>query len=458
MPQYDAIIIGAGQAGFPLAGYLAAQVGWKTALIEANKLGGTCVNTGCTPTKTMIASARVAYLARKAADYGISTGPVTVDLKKVLARKEARVEASRRGLENWLHNLPNLDVIYGFAEFEDAHTIRVNDELLTAERIFINTGTRFFAPPIDGLDAVQYLTNDDLLNLEAVPEHLVIIGGSYIGLEFAQMFRRFGSEVTIVETLPRLIAREDADVSEAVQTILENEGIRVYTHSACVRVEPRGDQIAVQMACADAENKEVVGTHLLIAAGRKPNSNIGLEKAGVQVDERGYIQVNNRLETNVAGIWALGDVNGRGAFTHTSYNDYEILVDVLFGEGRRNLNDRFVTYGLFIDPPLGRVGMTEAQARSAGYEVLVGKKPMSHIGRALERGETQGFMKFLIDAKTKRFLGASIIGIGGDEIISGITNIMYADAPYTVIQNAVHIHPTVAELIPTTLGSLTPLD
>lgn len=458
MTKYDAIIIGAGQAGFPLAGYLADTIGWKTALIEADKLGGTCVNVGCTPTKTMHASARVAYLARKAAEYGVITGPVKVDLKAVMGRKDKRVNGARSGLENWLHNLPNLDVIYGRGEFEDSHTVRVNGNLLNAEHIFINTGTRTAIPPITGLDTVEYLTSDTLLEVGEVPEHLVIVGGSYVGLEFAQMFRRFGSQVTIVEMLPRLIPREDLDVSEAVQSILENEGITVHTSSTCIHVEKRGNHIAVTMSCPDSENREVVGTHLLVAAGRKPNSDIGLDRAGIERDERCYIKVNNRLETNVPGIWALGDVNGRGAFTHTSYNDYEIIVDILFGSDARRLDDRFLTYGLFIDPPLGRVGMTETQARDAGYEVLVGKKPMSHIGRALERGETQGFMKFLVDAKTERFLGAAILGIGGDEIISGITNMMYADAPYTVIQNATHIHPTVAELIPTTLSKLQPLD
>lgn len=455
MKSYDAIIIGAGQAGFPLAGYLASEVGWKTALIEAQQLGGTCVNWGCTPTKTIIASARVAYLARQAARYGVMTGPVTIDLNQVMARKAERVNSSRQGLENWLHNLPNLEVIYGYAEFESPHRLRVNDELLESSRIFINTGTSPASPPIQGLETVPYLTSNDMLALKEVPQHLVVIGGSYIGLEFAQAFRRFGSEVTIVEMQSHLISREDPDVSEAVQAILENEGITVRTNSSCIQVTPHGDQIMVQMDCADSN--QVVGSHVLVATGRKPNSNIGLDKAGILSDGRGYITVNSQLETNVEGVWALGDVNGRGAFTHTSYNDYEIVVDILFGTNTRRLDDRFVTYGLFTDPPLGRVGLTEAQAKAAGYQVLVGKKPMSHIGRALERGETQGFMKFLIDAQTNRFLGAAILGIGGDEIISGITNMMYADAPYTVVQKSIHIHPTVAELIPTTLATLTPL-
>jgi pyruvate/2-oxoglutarate dehydrogenase complex dihydrolipoamide dehydrogenase (E3) component len=457
MTTYDAIIIGAGQAGFPLAGHLASQQGWRTALIEADQLGGTCVNYGCTPTKTLVASARVAYMARRAAEYGVHTGPITIDLKQVMARKDERVNASRGGLENWLHNLPNLDVIYGRAELVAGPQVQVNGQRLQAPRIFINTGTRSSTPAIEGLAEVPFLTNNQMLQLETVPPHLVVIGGSYIGLEFAQAFRRFGSQVTIIETQDRLIAREDRDVSEAVQAILEGEGIAIHTKSTCIRVENHPSGIAVKLDCGESGAKEVIGSHLLVSTGRQPNSDLGLETVGVMTDQRGYITVNDRLETNIPGIWALGDVNGRGAFTHTSYNDYEILVNTLFGGNTRRLEQRFPTYGLFIDPPLGRVGMTEAQALAAGHQVLVGKKPMSHIGRALERGETQGFMKFLVDASTQRFLGAAILGSGGDEIISGITNMMYADAPYTVIRDAVHVHPTIAELIPTTLADLKPL-
>lgn len=453
MKHYDAIIIGAGQSGWPLAGHLPGA-GWRTALIEADVMGGTCVNYGCTPTKTVIASAHAIHQARRGAELGFSTGPITVDMRKVKERAQQRVLENRQGLEGWLHHLDNLDVIYGRAEFESSNTVRVNGEVLQADHIIINTGTRPAIPPVQGLETVEYMTNREILNLDTVPEHLIVIGGSYIGLEFAQAFRRFGSEVTIVEMMPRLIIREDEDVSEAVRGIMEREGITVHTNSECIAVEKHGEHIVVGMDCEGVGHKEIVGSHLLIATGRKPNSDIGLDKAGVHVDERDYIVVDDRLETNVPGIWATGDVNGRGAFTHTSYNDYEILADVLVGTDTRRVSDRIMTYGLFIDPPLGRVGMTARQARESGREILVAKKPMSSVGRAIDKGETQGFMKFLVDAQTRRFLGAAVLGVGGDEIIASVTNLMAADAPYTVFKNAVHIHPTVTELIPTTLGDL----
>lgn len=456
MKHYDVIIIGAGQSGWPLAGHLPGA-GWKTALIESDVMGGTCVNYGCTPTKTVIASAHAVHQARRGAELGFSTGPIAVDMRKVKERALQRVLENRHGLENWLHNLDNLDVIYGRAVFESSNTVRVNGEVLQADHIIINTGTRPAIPPIQGLETVEYMTNREILNLDTVPEHLIVIGGSYIGLEFAQAFRRFGSEVTIVEMMPRLIMREDEDVSEAVYGIMEREGITVHTNSECIAVEKRGEQIVVGMDCEGVGHKEIAGTHLLIATGRKPNSDIGLEKAGVHVDERGYIMVNDRLVTNVPGIWATGDINGRGAFTHTSYNDYEILADILVGSDTRRVSDRIMTYGLFIDPPLGRVGMTEKQARDSGREVLIAVKPMCSVGRAIDKGETQGFMKFLVDAQTQRFLGAAVLGIGGDEIVASVTNLMAADAPYTVFKNAVHIHPTVTELIPTTLGDLKPV-
>lgn len=456
MKRYDAIIIGAGQSGWPLAGHLAGA-GWTTALIEADVIGGTCVNYGCTPTKTLIASAHAIHHARRGAEMGFSTGPVTVDMRVVQARVQQRVRDSRQGLEKWLHNLNNLDVIYDRAEFEGPHAVRVNGETLQADHIIINTGTRPAIAPIQELETVEYMTSREMLALDYAPEHLVIIGGSYIGLEFAQAFRRFGSEVTIVEMKPRLITREDEDVSEAIRGIMEREGIAVHTHSECIAVERRGEHIAIAMDCEGEGRKEVAGTHLLVATGRKPNSDIGLEKAGVRVDERGHITVDDRLETNVPGIWATGDVNGRGAFTHTSYNDFEILADVLTGSDTRRVSDRIITYALFIDPPLGRVGMTEAQARDSGHDVLVATKPMDSVGRAISKGETQGLMKFLVDAQSERFLGAAVLGVGGDEIIASVTNLMAAEVPYTVFKNAVHIHPTVTELIPTTLGELRPL-
>lgn len=455
MQHYDAIIIGAGQAGFPLAGRL-AEAGWKTALIEKRYLGGTCINDGCSPTKTLVASARAAHLARRGADYGVLTGPIKVDMQKVKARKDAIVQGMRGGLETWLHHLANLDVIYGEAKFESDHSVRVNGDLLHADTFFINTGAHNWAPPIEGLNQVPYLDATTLLDLDELPEHLVIIGGSYIGLEFGQAFRRFGSQVTVIEMGPRLISREDPDISDAIKGIIEDAGITVRLGSECLSVSQRDGQIVVGVACENGP-PEVVGSHLLVATGRRPNSNLDLDKAGVSVNQRGYIEVNDSLQTNIPHIYALGDVNGKGAFTHTSYNDYEIVADYLFGSKRRRVSDRLVTYALYIDPPLGRVGMTEQQARALGRPVLMGIKPMSHIARAKERAETQGFIKVLVDAETERFLGAAVLGIGGDEIIHTITDLMYADAPYTVMKNAVHVHPTVTELLPTLLGELQPL-
>lgn len=455
MQHYDAIIIGAGQAGFPLAGRL-AEAGWKTALIEKRYLGGTCINDGCSPTKTLVASARAAHLARRGADYGVLTGPITVDMRAVKARKDAIVQGMRGGLETWLHHLANLDVIYGEAKFESDHSVRVNGDLLHADTFFINTGARNWAPPIEGLNQVPYLDATALLDLDELPEHLVIIGGSYIGLEFGQAFRRFGSQVTVIEMGSRLISREDPDISDAIKGIIEEAGITVRLGNECLSASQRDGQIVVGVACENGA-PEVVGSHLLVATGRRPNSNLDLDKAGVSINQRGYIEVNDSLQTNVPHIYALGDVNGKGAFTHTSYNDYEIVVDYLFGSKQRRVSDRIVTYALYIDPPLGRVGMTEQQARASGRPVLMGIKPMRHIARAKERGETQGFIKVLVDAETERFLGAAVLGIGGDEIIHAITDLMYADAPYTVMKNAVHVHPTVTELLPTLLGELQPL-
>lgn len=453
--HYDAIIIGAGQAGFPLAGRLAGE-GWKTALIEKRYLGGTCVNDGCSPTKTVVASARAAHLARRGADFGVSTGPISVDMRKVKARKDEIVHGMRGGLENWLHNLDNLDVIYGEAKFESATSVRVNGDLLTADQFFINTGAHNWAPAIDGLDGVPYLDATALLELDTLPEHLVIIGGSYIGLEFGQAFRRFGSEVTVIEMGPRLVSREDPDISDAIADIMRDSGITLRLGSQCLTASQRDGQVVVGIDC-ESGSSEVVGSHLLVATGRRPNSNLDLDKAGVEVNQRGYIVVNDHLQTTVPHIYALGDVNGKGAFTHTSYNDYEILVANLLDGGQRRVSDRILTYALYIDPPLGRVGMTEQQARESGRSVLMGIKPMSHIARAKERAETQGFIKVLVDAETEQFMGAAVLGIGGDELIHAITDLMYAKAPYTVMKNAVHIHPTVTELLPTLLSELQPL-
>ena len=455
---YDAIVIGTGQSGPSLAERLTRE-GLNTAVIERKLFGGTCVNVGCIPTKTLVASARAAYMARRGGDFGVVIdGAISVDMQQVKARKDGVVQASNQGVTNWLKNMPNLTVYEGHGRFESANSVRVNGEVLEAEKIFINVGGRAFAPDMPGLDQVDYLTNSSIMEVDFLPEHLVIVGGSYIGLEFAQMYRRFGSRVTVIEMADRPIAREDEDVSLAIKEILENEGVALRLNAECITLAKREDGIAVSVEC-DSGAPEIIATHLLMAVGRKPNSDdLGLSEAGIETDERGFIVVDDQLRTNVPGVWAIGDVNGRGAFTHTSYNDYEIVAANLFDNDPRRVSDRITCYGLFVDPPLGRVGMTEAQARQSGREVLAGKMMMARVGRARERGETQGFMKILVDAQSKRILGAAILGIGGDEVIHSILDVMYADAPYTVIQRAVHIHPTVTELIPTMLSDLKPLD
>jgi len=455
---YDAIIIGTGQAGPALAVRLAGA-GWKVAIIERKRFGGTCVNNGCIPTKTLIASARAAHIARRAGDYGVMIDhPITIDMKKVKARKDAVVQNSNAGVEKWLKGTANVTVHEGHARFIAEHRILVGDETLEAEKIFINVGGRAAMPALPGLDQVSSFNNSTMMEVDFVPEHLVIIGGSYIGLEFAQMYRRFGSEVTIVEMAPRLIQREDVDVSQAIGSILEGGGIRIRTGAECIALEKRGGKVAVNLDCS-AGDKAIVGTHVLLAVGRMPNTDdLGLENTGVSVDQRGYIQVDDQLRTQVPGIYALGDCNGRGAFTHTAYNDYEIVAgNILDGESRR-VSDRITAYALYIDPPLGRAGMTEAEVRKSGRKALIGKRAMTRVGRAVEKGETQGFMKILVDAESKKILGASLLGIECDEVIHSILDVMYARTPYTVIQRAMHIHPTVSELIPTMLGEMKPLE
>jgi pyruvate/2-oxoglutarate dehydrogenase complex dihydrolipoamide dehydrogenase (E3) component len=456
--QYDAIVIGTGQSGPSLAARFASE-GLKTAVVERKLFGGTCVNVGCIPTKTLVASARAAHMARRGRDFGVDIGgPINVDMKHVKARKDEVVRQSNEGVETWLKNTPNLTVYEGHGRFESATTVRVNGDLLEADKIVINVGARAFIPDMPGLGSVDYLTSSGMMEVDYLPEHLIVVGGSYIGLEFAQMYRRFGSRVTIVEMKDRLISRDDEDVSDTVREILENEDVAVRLKAECIAVDKRGDQVVVALDCSE-KPKEVVGSHLLLAVGRRPNTDdLGLDKAGIETDERGFVPVDEELRTNVPHIWATGDVNGRGAFTHTSYNDYEILVANLFDDDPRRVTDRITAYALYIDPPLGRAGMTEDEARSSGRRALIGKRMMTHVGRAKERGETQGFMKVLIDAETKRVLGAAILGIGGDEIVHSVLDIMYADMPYTVIQRAVHIHPTVTELIPTMLGELQPLE
>jgi pyruvate/2-oxoglutarate dehydrogenase complex dihydrolipoamide dehydrogenase (E3) component len=451
--QYDSIVIGTGQAGPPLAARLAAA-GRRVAIVERKLFGGTCVNTGCIPTKAMVASAYAAHMARRAADFGVAAGPVGIDMKKVKSRKDGISGKSRTGVESWLRNLENCTVYQGSARFESPALVAVGETILTAPNIFINVGGRALVPPFPGLEQTGYLTNSSMMDVDFLPRHLVIAGGSYVGLEFGQMFRRFGSEVTIVEQGARLIAREDEDVSAAVKEILEAEGIRVRLNARCIGAGKRGSGVVVHADCDHGE-PEIEGSHLLLAVGRRPNTeDLGLDKAGVATDEHGYIVVDDQLRTNVPGIWALGDCNGRGAFTHTSYNDFEIAAANILDDDSRRISDRIMAYALYIDPPLGRAGMTEAEARREGKPVLVGKRPMTKVGRAVEKGESQGFMKIVVDPDTRRILGAAILGTGGDEAIHSILDVMYASAPYSLIQRAMHIHPTVSELIPTMLGEL----
>jgi pyruvate/2-oxoglutarate dehydrogenase complex dihydrolipoamide dehydrogenase (E3) component len=455
--EFDAIIIGTGQAGPFLASRLAAA-GMKVAIVERKLFGGTCVNTGCIPTKTMVASAYAAHIARRGGEFGFTAGAgVQVDMRRVKSRHDATTAASRTGVENWLRGMKNCTVYQGHARFESPREVSVGNERLTASRVFINVGGRASEPPLRGIEQIKYLTNSSMMDVDFVPQRLLIVGGSYIGLEFGQMFRRFGSEVTIIEMGGRLIHREDEDVSEAIREIMQREGIDVHLNAECIAFSSCGDEVVTHLDCSSGPT-EVSGTHVLLAVGRRPNTgDLGLDRAGVTVDEKGYIVVDDELRTNVPGIWALGDCNGRGAFTHTSFNDAEIAAANLLDNDRRRISDRITAYALYIDPPLGRAGMTEAEVRRSGRKALVAKRPMTRVGRAVEKGETQGFMKVMVDAETLQILGAAILGTGGDEAIHSILDVMYAKAPYTVIRRAVHIHPTVSELIPTMLGDLQPM-
>jgi pyruvate/2-oxoglutarate dehydrogenase complex dihydrolipoamide dehydrogenase (E3) component len=455
MKHFDAIVIGTGQAGPSMAARFAAA-GKTVAVIERHKFGGTCVNTGCIPTKTLVASAYAIHVARRGAEYGFSAGDVRVDIKRVKARKDAASARSNTGVESWLRGTANCTVIQGQARFQSSNTVVVNDEVLQADKIFINVGARASVPEIPGIHDVPFLNNSSMMDIDFLPEHLVIVGGSYVGLEFGQIYRRLGSEVTIVEMGPRLIAREDEDVSQTVREILEAEGIDVRLNAKCISLAKRDSGVAVGVLCEQGL-PEVAGSHVLLAAGRTPNtSDLGLDRAGIATDHRGYIVVDDQLQTNVHGIWALGDCNGRGAFTHTSYNDYEIVADNLFNADHRRVSDRIQAYALYTDPPLGRCGMTDAEVRKSGRRALAVKYPMSRVSRAYEKGETQGFIKIIVDAETKQILGAAILGVGGDEVIHALLDVMYAKAPYTVIQRAMHIHPTVSEYLPTVLGKLQP--
>src|SRR5271157_4630233 len=455
MKHFDAIIIGTGQAGPSLAARFAGA-GKTVAIIERNKFGGTCVNTGCIPTKTLVASAYAIHVAHRGAEYGFAIGDMHVDMKRVKARKDAASGRSSKGVEERLRGTTNCTVIQGEARFQSSNTVVVNDEVLQADKIYINVGGRARIPEMPGIHDVPFLTNSSMMDIDFLPEHLVIVGGGYVGLEFAQIYRRFGSEVTIVEMGPRLIGREDEDVSQAVQKILEMEGVRIRSNAKCISLAKREDHITVGVECEEGP-PEVIGTHVLLGVGRTPNtSDLGLDRAGVVTNQRGYITVDDQLQTNVPGIWALGDCNGRGAFTHTSYNDYEIVADNLFNADHRRVSDRIQAYALYIDPPLGRCGMTDAEIRKSGRRALVAKYPMSRVSRAVEKSETQGFIKITVDAETKQILGAAILGTGGDEVIHVLLDVMYAKAPYTVVQRAMHIHPTVAEFLPTVLDRLQP--
>jgi pyruvate/2-oxoglutarate dehydrogenase complex dihydrolipoamide dehydrogenase (E3) component len=453
---FDAIIIGTGQAGPPLARRLAGA-GMRVAIIERHLFGGTCVNTGRIPTKTMVASAYAAHMVRRAADFGVAVaGDVRVDMARVMARKDEISGRSRDGLERSLRQLDNCTVFTGHAQFTGAHEVVVGSSRLHGERIFINVGARAAVPPLEGLDRVRYLTNSSMMTLDTAPHHLIIVGGSYIGLEFGQMFRRFGSEVTIIEKGPRLVGHEDHEVAEAICGILTDEGIDVRLNAECIKVGGSEGEISAGFD-SKASPQTVTGSHLLLALGRRPNTDdLGLDLAGIKTDERRYIEVDNELRTNVDGVWALGDCNGKGAFTHTSYNDFEIVASNLLERVPRGLSDRIAAHGLYIDPPLGRAGLTEREAVQRGHRVLVGQRPMTRINRAVEKGETKGLMKIVVDADSEEILGAAVLGPGGDEVIHGILDMMYAKARYPVLRRAMHIHPTVSELVPTILGELQP--
>ena len=454
--QFDAIVVGAGQAG-PAIAARCSKEGLSTAVIERGQFGGTCVNVGCVPTKTLVASARAMHLARRGAEFGFDTGGIRVDMARVMARKNGIVDTSRQAVEGWMRGLKHTEVIVGDARFVAAATLEVGGRRLTAPRIFLNVGGRSVRPDLPGIDSVPTLDNVSIMELDRVPEHLVIVGGSYIGLEFAQMMRRFGAEVTVVERSSKLLPREDADVSDGIRAILENEGVRFAMGSECLSLSRDGERIVVGAACGN-EQPTVVGSHVLLAVGRRPNTDgLGLDAASIQTDARGYITVDDQCRTSADGVWAVGDCNGRGAFTHTSWNDHEIVVANLFDNDSRRISDRFTCYALFIDPALGRIGLTEAEAVKTGRKLLRAKMPMQRVGRAREAGETQGFMKVMVDAESQLLVGAAILGLNGDEVVHGLLDVMAAKRPYTVISRSVPIHPTVSELLPTLLQQLKPI-
>ncbi len=452
---FDAIVIGAGQAGPALAARCSKE-GWKTAVIERKHCGGTCVNVGCVPTKTMVASAKAMRQAQRGADYGFSVDAFRVDMARVKARKDAIVMQSRQGVENWMRGSPGVELIAGHARFVGPDTIHVDGRQLKARHIFINVGGRAVHPTMAGSDTVSVLDNASIMELAEVPAHLVIIGGSYIGLEFAQVMRRFGAAVTVVERSPKLLPREDADVAEAIQAVLQAEGVQFNLGADCLSLRQETGDVVVGAACATGD-PGVRGSHVLVAVGRRPNTDdLGLDMAGIQVDERGYITVDEQCRTSASGVWAVGDCNGRGAFTHTAWNDHEIVVANLFDNDPRRISDRIPCYALFIDPPLGRIGMNDKEALASGRPLLRAKMPMQRVGRAREAGETQGFMKVLVDAESQCLLGASILGLNGDEVIHTLLNAMAAGQPYTTLMRTMPIHPTVSELLPTLFQQLQP--
>ena len=454
--RFDAIVVGAGQAGPSLASRL-ARSGMQVALIERHLLGGTCVNTGCMPTKALVASAYAAHLARRAGDYGVTIGgPIGIDMSKVTERVQGVASTARGNVEKWVAGMERCTLLRGHARFVGPDRMTVGDEEISAPRFFLNVGGRAIVPDFPGVDEITYLTNTSILQLTEVPRHLIVVGGSYIGLEFAQAYRRFGSQVTVIEKGSRIVAREDEDVSATLQEILEKEGLAFRLNAECIRFARHPDGIAAGVDC-DEGPPEIVGSHVLLAVGRQPNTDdLGLDAAGIVTDARGYVPVNDKLETGVSGIWAMGDCNGRGAFTHTSYNDYEIVAANLLDGDDRRVSDRLPCYGLFTDPPLGRVGMGEAEAKAKGHRILVGKRPMMRVGRAVEKGEAQGFMKIVVDADSDAILGGAIIGPGGDEAVHSILDMMQMGKTADAMRRTVHIHPTVAELIPTIAGELKP--
>lgn len=456
--QFDAIIVGGGQSGPFLAARL-AQAGRKVALVEREHLGGTCVNDGCTPTKTLVASARAAWSARHAAEFGVTIkGSVAVDMKAVKARKDKVVNASVRSLTEWLAGLKTLEYVRGEGSFVSPTQVKVGRRTLTAPQIFLNTGATATIPDWPGLASVPYLTNTSMMQVDTLPGHLVIVGASYVGLEFAQMYARFGSKVTVIERGDRPASREDADISAAIRGILEADGVSFLFDTRVEAVARAGHGVLLSLD-RGGRRSSVEATHLLVALGRTPNTaTLNLAAAGIETDARGYIPVDDHLRTKVNGIWAMGDVNGRGAFTHTSYNDFEVVANNVIDAGKRSIANRVLVYGLFIDPPLGRIGMSETEVRKSGRKALIATYPMARVSRAKERGETQGLMKVLVDAQTKRILGAAVLGIGGDEVVQSLLQLMAAGTPVTTMMETMHIHPTVTELLPTMLAGLKPLE